>query len=163
MMMMELAQSCATAVALDLLIAISAVESGLNPWVVSDGTRLQNYASIGHAVSGAVGALDAGRTVGIGLTGISSAKLAELGVSLADAFKPCANMRAAQVVMQQTYREADKRGLAPASADRAVIVSWYRSGGRWASAEAYLGAVEAARTNKALMREEVRIKPDLAV
>ena len=156
MMMMELAQSCATAVALDLLVAISAVESGLDPLAVSDGARPQKYTSIGHAVSGAVGALDAGRTVGIGLTGISSVKLAELGVSLADAFKPCANMRSAQVVMQQAYREADKRGLTPAGADRAVIASWYRSGGRWASAEAYIGAVETARTNKALWREEVR-------
>ena len=162
MMMMELAHDCASAIALDLLVAISAIESGLDPLSVSDGPRLHRYATVGHAVSGAVGAIDSGHLVGIGITGVSSVKLAELGVSLADGFKPCANMRAAQVVMQQAYREADKRGFTPAAADRAVIVSWYRPGGRWPTTDAYVGAVEAARTTDTLMRADVRGAVDVA-
>ena len=79
-----LAQQCAPAIALDLLAALTAVESGFDPLAVIHGPRREPVATVGHAVAAAVGVTDQGRDVGIGISGISAAKLASVGVSLSD-------------------------------------------------------------------------------
>ena len=142
-----LAQQCAPAIALDLLAALTAVESGFDPLAVIHGPRREPVATVGHAVAAAVGVTDQGRDVGIGISGISAAKLASVGVSLSDAFEPCQNLAAAQVVIEDAFRAADKRGLAGAGADRFVIRSWWRADGRFASADSYAEAVERERAN----------------
>ena len=144
-----LAQQCAPAIALDLLAALSAVESGIDPLAVIDGPKRASVATAGHALAAAVGVTDQGREVGVGLTGISATQLARLGVPLSDAFEPCRNLSAAQAVIEDTYRAAQQRGLTGAGADRYVIRSWWRPDGRFATAEAYAEAValERARAN----------------
>ena len=145
MMLSTLAQQCAPAIALDLLTALSAVESGFDPLAVIDGPKYVSVATAGHAVAAAVGVTDQGREVGVGLTGIGAANLARLGVPLSDAFEPCRNLSAAQVVIEEMFRTAEKRGLTGGGADRYVIRSWWRADGRFATSEAYSGAVERER------------------
>ena len=140
-----LAQQCAPAIALDLLAALSAVESGFDPLAVIHGPKREPVATVGHAVAAAVGVTDQGREVGIGITGIGAAKLAAVGISLSDAFEPCRNLAAAQVVIEVTYRAAGHRGLKGPAADRYVIRSWWRADGRYPSADTYSEAVERER------------------
>ena len=144
-----LAQQCAPAIAFDLLAALSAVESGIDPLAVIDGPKRASVATAGHALAAAVGVTDQGREVGVGLTGISATQLARLGVPLSDAFEPCRNLSAAQAVIEDTYRAAQQRGLTGGGADRYVIRSWWRPDGRFATAEAYADAVtqERAKAN----------------
>ena len=151
-MFSTLAQQCAPAIALDLLSALSAVESGIDPLAVIDGPKRELAATAGHAVAAAVGVTDQGREVGVGLAGISATQLARLGVPLSDAFEPCRNLSAAQAVIEETFRTAEKRGLTGGGADRYVIRSWWRADGRFATAEAYAEAVtqERARANEHL-------------
>ena len=145
-MFFTLAQQCAPAIAFDLIAALSAVESGIDPLAVIDGPKRELVATVGHAVAAAVGVTDQGREVGLGLTGISAGKLARLGVPLSEAFESCRSLGAAQVVIDETFRAAEKRGLTGAGADRYVIRSWWRPDSRFAIAEAYADAVARERT-----------------
>jgi type IV secretion system protein VirB1 len=140
-----LALKCAPAIALDMLVAIAAVESHLDPLAVIDGRTRTSVQSAGHGVATVVGAADQGRSVGIGLIGLSATETQALGVPLADVFDPCINLATAQKLLQQAFAAADKRGLIGARAERFVIRSWWRPDGRFVSDEFYERAVDAER------------------
>lgn len=140
-----LALKCAPAIALDLLVAIAAVESSLDPLAVIDGKARTSVQSAGHGVAVVVGAVDQGRMVGIGLAGVSAAYVQAHGVPFAAAFDPCTNLTTAEKALSQAFAAADKRGLIGARAERFVIRSLWRPDGRFVSDEAYERAVDAER------------------
>ena len=155
MIFAALAQQCAPAVALDLLVALAAVESGLEPLAVVIGQQVQRYEVPGRAMAGAVSAIDQGKPVGMGLLGLTSTQMAGLGASLPDAFDACTNMRLAQAVIHGAQRDGDRASV---SGDRAVLKAWYRPGGRFASFEVYAAAVAAQRAQAAqLAKQEIRV------
>ena len=154
MIFAELAQQCAPAVALDLLVALAAVESGLEPLAVGIGQQGQRYEVPGRAIAAAVGAIDEGKTVSMGLLGLTGAQMAALGASLPDAFDACTNMRLAQAVVHGAQRDGDRASV---SGDRAVLKAWYRPGGRFASFEVYAASVAVQRAQAgSLAKQEIR-------
>jgi hypothetical protein len=159
-----LALKCAPAIALDLLVAIAAVESTLDPLAVIDGGTRTSVQSAGHGVAVVVGAVDQGRMVGIGLAGVSAAYVQVHDVPFAAAFDPCTNLTTGEKALSQAFAAADKRGLIGARAERFVIRSWWRPDGRFVSDEAYERAVDTERKRadqhaKTLVKGTIAAKP----
>ena len=136
-----LALACAPAIPLDLLAAIASVESGFNPLAVVDGPRPARIETVGRAVALAVGAIDGGHEIGLGLMGIGASRLAEAGLALQDAFDACRNLAAAQRLIEQRREAAGKPGLTSSEVERLVIRAWWRPDDRYVSAASYEAAV----------------------
>ena len=106
-LVLMLASHCAPAVAPQTLVSVARVESGFDPLVigVNAPTAARIYSrSLPKAVSAATALIARGANIDIGLGQINSANLGRLGLSVADAFDPCRNLRAAGQVLQQAYQ-----------------------------------------------------------
>ena len=134
-----LAAKCAAGVALDLLVAIASVESGVDPLAVRAGAALTRVASTGEGVAIAVGAADQGREVRIGLMGLSERQLRAAGLTLSEGFDACASLSVAAGLIEAS--RATVRGQSADVADRVAIRAWWRSDGRFASVWALEAAV----------------------
>jgi hypothetical protein len=145
------ALKCATGVALEVLAAIAAVESGLQPMVVRDGAKVTVVSSAGEGVALVVGAGDSGREIGVGLFGLTERQLAAAGVSIAEAFDVCASMRAAEFVFSAAAKDALKRGLIGPAVDRTAVRAWWKPDGRFRSSELYERAVDAQRAGVSVL------------
>lgn len=140
-----LALQCAPAIALDLLAAFIAVESGFDALAITAGGVRQTHASAGQAVAGAVSAGQDSAETGVGLAGVRFGDLAALGLSVGEAFDACQNLRAFEVVVQSWFGSAARRGLGPGASDKFVIRASWRPDGRFVSSEALEKAVQAER------------------
>ena len=136
-----LAAKCAAGVALDLLVAIASVESGIQPLAVRDGVTLTQVGSVGEGMALAVGAADQGREPRVGLMGLTERQLRAAGLSLADGFDTCSSLSVAATIITA----APKQNSEPA--DRAAVRSWWRPGGQFASVSALETAIAHERTN----------------
>jgi type IV secretion system protein VirB1 len=151
-----LAATCAPMLALDLLVGIAWVESGLQPLAVGDGTRVEIARSAGEAVASVVGGMDAGREYRAGLMGISEKQLRGIGIALGDAFTACGSLRAAQSLFLAQRDAAAQRGVADVLLARVAVRSFWRPDGRFVSGAAYEAAVlEAASRARELGRTEI--------
>lgn len=106
---LALAAVCAPDVAPSTLLAIARVESALDPLAIGvngPGRRPERARSLAEAVRSAETLLARGASLDLGLTQINSRNLARLGLSLSDAFEPCASLRAAGDVLAADYRRA---------------------------------------------------------
>jgi Transglycosylase SLT domain len=151
-----LATACAPMVALDLLVGIAWVESGLQPLAVGDRTRVEIARSAGEAVASVVGGMDAGREYRAGLMGISEKQLRGIGIALGDAFTACGSLQAAQSLFLAQRDAAAQRGVTDVLLARVAVRSWWRPDGRFVSGAAYEAAViDAASRARELGRTEI--------
>lgn len=137
-----LAQQCAPAIALDLLVGLASAASGFDASAVAINGHRQSY-SAGQAASIIATAADSGREAAVGLMGLQIATLLAHGVALNEGTNGCKNLAAAQEVIQEASTSARKRGVSP---DHAVAVAFYVPGGGYASPEGFVAAVEGARS-----------------
>jgi type IV secretion system protein VirB1 len=103
---LALAGRCAPAIAPETLLPIVQVESGLDPLAIGVNGQPRTVvtaASAADAIAKASALIAAGQSVDLGLAQINSRNLARLGLSVADAFDPCHNLRAAARVLQVGY------------------------------------------------------------
>ena len=144
-----LAAKCAAGVALDLLVAIASVESGVHPLAVRDGAALTRVASAGEGVALAVGAADQGREARIGLMGLTERQLRAAGLTLTDGFDSCASLTAAAGIIQKAGATAEKQSAD--AADRLAIRAWWHADGRFASVPAFEAAIARERASAAVL------------
>ena len=142
-------------VALDVLIGIASVESGVHPLIVRDGAKLVIVASAGEGVSFVLGSGERGREFGLGLLGLTAARLQSVGVPIADAFEPCAAMRAAALLMAKSRAVPERAKYAPTVMDKVIIRDWWRPDYRFVSGMAYEAAVNAERKQSAIGKQEI--------
>lgn len=146
-----LAAKCAAGVALDLLVAIASVESGVQPLAVRDGVTLTQVASAGEGVALAVGAADRGREPRVGLMGLTERQLRSAGLTLADGFDACASLSAAAVIIAASPGSAAAPKRSAEAADRAAARAWWRAGGQFASVSALETAIAHERANATVL------------
>ena len=126
-----LAQQCAPTVAIETMVAIVAHESRQNPFAIgiNGGTRLSRQpVTKAEAVGVANELLKMSISIDLGLAQINSANLARLGLSVEQAFEPCANLRAAEVVLRGCYDAAASR-YGPGQGALQAALSCYNTGG----------------------------------
>lgn len=125
-----LVSQCAPAVAPATLISILDVESRFDPLAigVNSGPRLPRRPSnADEAARIARRLIKAGGSVDLGIGQINSGNLGWLGLSIEDAFEPCANLKAAARILTDNYRTATKTKADPQDALRAAL-SFYNTG-----------------------------------
>jgi type IV secretion system protein VirB1 len=111
---LALAQQCAPSIAPEAILSIVSVESAFDPLAIN-----VNHVGRLHADTAAAAAavanrwISAGYSVDVGLAQINSKNLGWTGLSITKAFDPCANLVAAEKVLQQGYARAsrDAQGL----------------------------------------------------
>jgi len=127
---LALAAQCAPAVAPETLLSVVQVESRFEPLAigVNGAPRvLVEPASVDDAVAKAAAFIKAGRSIDLGLAQINSRNLSWLGLSLAEAFEPCTNLRAAARILQEGYGRADAARVGEQAALRTAL-SYYNTG-----------------------------------
>ena len=125
-----LATQCAPAVAAETIISIVDVESRFDPLAigVNSGPRLPGRpTNADEAARVARRLIKAGGSVDLGIAQINSGNLGWLGLSIEDAFEPCANLKAAARILTENFRTAAKTEADPQEALRAAL-SLYNTG-----------------------------------
>lgn len=125
-----LASQCAPAVAAETIISIVDVESRFDPLAigVNSGPRLPGRpTNVDEAARVARRLIKAGGSVDLGIAQINSGNLGWLGLSIEDAFEPCANLKAAARILTENFRTAAKTEADPQDALRAAL-SLYNTG-----------------------------------
>jgi type IV secretion system protein VirB1 len=112
---LDLLQQCAPQVAPVTMAAIVQTESGGWPWTINvnglpDGSM--RFATQQAAIAAATRYIRMGYKVDMGLAQVDSENLRWLGISIAQAFDPCTNLRAAQKILMGAYRQAGAAGTA---------------------------------------------------
>jgi len=105
---LELAASCGPAVHPATLAAVARTESRFNALAIGDNTTGTAHApaTAGEALATATALLERGHSLDLGLMQINSATLAGLGLTVADAFDPCASLAGGARVLVDGYRPA---------------------------------------------------------
>jgi type IV secretion system protein VirB1 len=127
---LALVHRCAPAVAPETLLSVVQVESRFDPLAI--GLNGRGGGSISsttqeEATSKATALLAAGRNFDLGIAQINSRNLAWLGLSVEQAFDPCANLAAAARILQSDYALADAQRAGPQAALRTTL-SLYNTG-----------------------------------
>jgi type IV secretion system protein VirB1 len=126
-----LAQQCAPTVAIETMAAVVGHESGHNAFAigVNGGVRISRQpVNKAEAVDTAKQLLKMSLSIDLGLAQINSANLPKLGLSVEDAFEPCANLHAAEKVLRWCYDPAALR-LGVGQAALQAALSCYNTGG----------------------------------
>ena len=145
--LLALSAQCAPAVAPATLVSIMDVESRFDPLAigVNSGPRpIRRARDASDAASIARSLIKAGRSVDLGIGQINSANLVWLGLSIEDAFEPCANLQAAAHILAANYRAAAKIDADPQSALRAALSLYNTGDARRGFRNGYVARVEAA-------------------
>lgn len=125
-----LADRCAPQVAVETLVSIATVESGLAPLAIGvNGAPVVRVsaATAGEAATKAQALIDQGRSVDLGLAQINSRNLPRLGLSVVEAFDPCRNLEAAQTILVEDFGRSSGPGTEVQTALRASL-SRYNTG-----------------------------------
>lgn len=142
-----LASRCAPTVAPQTLVPLTYVESRFDPLAIGVNGGLdfkQRPVDTAQAVRVAKRLISAGGSIDLGLGQINSRNLHWLGLSVEDAFEPCANLSAAARVLAHNYRAATKSQADSQRALRAAL-SIYNTGDRQQGVRnGYVGRVETA-------------------
>jgi type IV secretion system protein VirB1 len=104
-----LIQQCAPTVAPAVVEAIMRTESGFDPLALhlNGGVRLRSPPrTAAQAAAWSQWLIDRGYSVDMGLMQINSGNLASLGLTPADAFDSCQNIRAGATILNRQYRLA---------------------------------------------------------
>lgn len=125
-----LAQACAPSVHPDTLAAIIRTESQFHPFAIGiNGNKplAHQPKTAQEAATLAKTLMAQGHSIDLGLGQINSANLARLGLSVEDAFDPCANLAASSLILVQNYLRASKQTHTPQMALRQSL-SAYNTG-----------------------------------
>jgi type IV secretion system protein VirB1 len=127
----ELAARCAPHMTLEILAAVISLESGFNPFAVranSDRELARQPSTRAEAIAAATRLAAEGDEVELGLGGLSPAQLRSMGLTLGDAFDPCANLRATASLLRSYRDAATQAGAGAEAARRLMLVSYYGDG-----------------------------------
>jgi type IV secretion system protein VirB1 len=144
---LALAAQCAPAIAPETLLSVVHVESRFNPLAigVNGAPRVAISAKTKEvAVARASALVAAGRSVDLGLAQINSRRLSWLGLSIEDAFEPCANLAAASRVLQDGYERSDVEHVGEQAALRAALSIYNTGRADLGFANGYVGRVTRA-------------------
>jgi type IV secretion system protein VirB1 len=125
-----LAAQCAPTVAPETLLSVVQVESRFEPLAIGvNGSPRIVVAptSADDAVAKAGALIAAGRSIDLGLAQINSKNLSWLGLSLAEVFEPCTNLRAAARILQDGYARSDAVRVGEQAALQTAL-SYYNTG-----------------------------------
>ncbi|WP_421930871.1 lytic transglycosylase domain-containing protein [Phenylobacterium sp.] len=127
---LALAAHCAPTVAPETLLSVVEVESRFEPLAIGvNGAPpiAVSANSINEAVARAGALIAGGRSIDLGLAQINSRNLSWLGLSLADVFEPCTNLRAAARILQEGYARGDAVRVGEQAALKTAL-SYYNTG-----------------------------------
>ncbi len=101
-------EQCAPQIAPVTLAAIVQQESGGNPLALHDNTSGKSYrpASVAEAARIARALIAQGHSVDIGLAQINSRNLPRMGLDVEQVLDPCQNLRAAQTVLMEGWKQS---------------------------------------------------------
>jgi len=127
---LALAAQCAPSVAPETLLSVVQVESRFEPLAIGVNgtprvTLTPTSAEEAAAVAGRL--ISSGRSVDLGLAQINSRNLGWLGMGIAEAFEPCANLRAAARILQYGYARSEASRVGEQSALKTAL-SYYNTG-----------------------------------
>jgi type IV secretion system protein VirB1 len=144
---LALAAQCAPSVAPETLLSVVQVESRFNPLAIGVNGAPRIVVSAGtkaEAVARASALIAAGRSVDLGLAQINSKNLGWLGLSVADAFDPCANLAAAARVLQDGYARGNVDRVGPQAALQTALSIYNTGRADRGFANGYVGKVTRA-------------------
>lgn len=106
---LALAHQCAPDIAPEAILSIVSVESDFDPLAINVNHVGRFRADTANAAATiAARWISAGYSVDLGLAQINSKNLGWTGLSIAGAFDPCANLAAAEKVLQLSYAQASR-------------------------------------------------------
>jgi type IV secretion system protein VirB1 len=122
-----LASACAPAVDPTTARALVHVESAFNPHAIGivSATLARQPQSAGEAIATGRKLQADGAKFSVGLAQINVHNFERLGLTVATAFEPCANLAAMQAVLLDCYRRASATGAAPQRALRQALSCYY--------------------------------------
>jgi type IV secretion system protein VirB1 len=137
--------SCAQGVSPRTMAAVVSVESSGWPLTIHDNSADRSYTFTDRrkAVSAADALLAAGHNVDLGLAQINSSNLAGLGLTPAQTFDSCTNLRAGATILRRAYISAVRRFGVGQTALRFAL-SAYNSGSLFAAPQYARRVVAAA-------------------
>ena len=127
---LQLAAKCAPQAAPQTLLAVTRVESGLDPLAIGvngPAPRRLRVPSRQEAIAQASALISRGANIDLGLAQINSANLGRLGLTVADAFDPCRSLAAGATLLKVNYQAARARAADEQSALRTAL-SLYNTG-----------------------------------
>ena len=143
----QLLAECAPRVAPDTMTAIVRVESGGNPLAlnVNGGQRLARQPKNKQEALGWSSWLIArGYSIDMGLAQVNSRNLQRLGVTSAQMFEPCDNLKAGARILSENYIGASKRYGAGQDALRAAISAYNTGNYQGGFVNGYVAKVDAS-------------------
>lgn len=124
----DLAQTCAPNVAVEILAGVVSLESEFAPLAirVNSGAPLSRQPTTkAEAIEiASIRALEK-QDIQLGLGGIGVEELRKLKLSISDAFDPCLNLQATAYLLDGYYRLAVKAGADAERAERVMLQSYY--------------------------------------
>lgn len=127
----DVAQQCAPQIVAETLAGVVSVESGFQPFAIrmnSDRPLAEQPKSRAEAIEVASTLIADGVDVDLGLAGINSGNLGQLGLSVSDAFDICLNLKASASLLDGYYRVAVKAGATEVQAETVMLRSYYGHG-----------------------------------
>ncbi|MCW8060573.1 lytic transglycosylase domain-containing protein [Agrobacterium tumefaciens] len=127
----DVAQQCAPQIVAETLAGVVSVESGFQPFAIrinSDHPLAEQPKSRAEAIEVASTLIADGIDVDLGLAGINSFDLGQLGLSVSDASDICLNLKASASLLDGYYRVAVKAGATDAQAETVMLRSYYGHG-----------------------------------
>ena len=123
-----LIQFCAPHVAVETIQRIVQVESAGDIYAVNvNGYGRVHTRALQEAVSAAERLIEQGYSVDLGLMQINSRHLAQLNLTVRQAFEPCSNLKAGAKILEEAYREAAGL-LGPGQQALQAALSTYNTG-----------------------------------
>ena len=153
----DIAQSCAPMVQVEMLAAVVSLESKFLPFAIRINSGLPLAAqpsSKSEAIELATSLIADHQDIQIGLGGIGLKELRKLNLSVSDAFDPCWNLKATATLLDGYYRLALRVGADPARAENVMFQSYF---GR---DDPTVGAM--VKYDEQVRREAKRLSPKLA-
>ncbi|WP_373889886.1 lytic transglycosylase domain-containing protein [Massilia sp. H6] len=122
-----LAQQCALAVHPATMAAVVRVESTFNPFAIGvvGGRLARQPTNKAEAVATANALTAAGVNFSLGMGQVNRYNLSRYGLDYQSAFEPCANLKAASLILQECYRRAKAKGMTDTSALQAAFSCYY--------------------------------------
>jgi type IV secretion system protein VirB1 len=124
---LALAATCAPLVDANTASALVAVESGFNPLAIGvvGGALDHQPRQRSEAVATARSLQAAGWNFSLGIAQINVQNLERLGLTVASAFEPCANLSAMQAILKDCFERASTRSSSTQQALRRALSCYY--------------------------------------
>jgi type IV secretion system protein VirB1 len=127
----DLAQSCAPMVQVEMLAGVVSLESRFQPFAIriNSGPPLcAQPVSKAEAIDVVTSLIADHQDIQIGLGGLGVKELRELNLSVSDAFDPCLNLKATGTLLDGYYRRASREGADAVQAEKVMLRSYYGHG-----------------------------------